>query len=193
MSWLKRLAGSLRLTKHEVGIVIVGLDNSGKTTLINQIKPKQKGGPSAAGVVETTPTVGFQMEQFTRNNIRFTVFDMSGQSRYRNLWEVYYTDVQAIIFVLDSTDRLRMCVAKDELEMLLQHASVRGRSIPILFFANKMDLPGSMSEVECMDALELAKVQAPWHITASNALTGDGVDDGIDWLAERLTGSASTK
>ena len=86
-----------------------------------------------------TPTVGFQMEQFTRNNIQFTIFDMSGQSRYRNLWEVYYVDVQvlqcgrpkavpsqgladkrvplppppqAIIFVLDSTDRLRMCVAK---------------------------------------------------------------------------------
>jgi ADP-ribosylation factor-like protein 6 len=62
--------------------------------------------------MDTTPTVGFQMEQFTRNNVKFTIFDMSGQSRYRNLWEVYYSDVQAIIFVLDSTDRLRMCVAK---------------------------------------------------------------------------------
>lgn len=44
--------------------------------------------------METTPTVGFQMEQFTRNNLKFTIFDMSGQSRYRNLWEVYYVDVQ---------------------------------------------------------------------------------------------------
>jgi ADP-ribosylation factor-like protein 6 len=90
--------------------------------------------------METTPTVGFQMEQFSRNNLKFTIFDMSGQSRYRNLWEVYYVDVQvsstsnikaqkctvgadlkthilyailqAVIFVIDSTDRLRMCVAK---------------------------------------------------------------------------------
>lgn len=44
--------------------------------------------------METTPTVGFQMEQFSRNNLKFTIFDMSGQSRYRNLWEVYYVDVQ---------------------------------------------------------------------------------------------------
>ena len=60
-------------------------------------------GPSGAGsssnFAETTPTVGFQMEQFTRNNIKFTVFDMSGQSRYRNLWEVYYADVQVSMYV----------------------------------------------------------------------------------------------
>ena len=34
------------------------------------------------------------------------------QGRYRNLWEKYYRDVQAIIFVVDSTDRIRMCVAQ---------------------------------------------------------------------------------
>lgn len=34
------------------------------------------------------------------------------QGRYRNLWEKYYSDVQAIIFVVDSTDRIRMCVAQ---------------------------------------------------------------------------------
>ena len=66
----------------------------------------------------------------------FTAFDMSGQGRYRNLWEHYYRDCQVaiiitpdinldifhqgIIFVVDSSDRLRMVVAKDELDMLLQ-------------------------------------------------------------------------
>ena len=45
---------------------------------------------------------------------------MSGQGRYRNLWEHYYRDCQGIIFVVDSSDRLRMVVAKDELDMLLQ-------------------------------------------------------------------------
>ena len=69
----------------------------------------------------------------------FTAFDMSGQGRYRNLWEHYYRDcqvhvymllltfvtldmptLQGIIFVVDSSDRLRMVVAKDELDMLLQ-------------------------------------------------------------------------
>ena len=44
-----------------------------------------------------------------------------------------------IIFCIDSTDLIRMCVAKDELESLLAHSELR--SVPILFFANKMDLP----------------------------------------------------
>jgi len=54
-------------------------------------------------------------------NVGFTAFDMSGQGRYRNLWEHYYKECQGIVFVIDSSDKLRMVVAKDELDMLLQH------------------------------------------------------------------------
>lgn len=63
---------------------------------------------------------------------------MSGQGRYRSLWEHYYADVQAIIFVLDSTDRIRMCVAKEELDLLLNHDLIKKSKAPIIFFANKV-------------------------------------------------------
>ena len=49
---------------------------------------------------------------------------MSGQGRYRNLWEHYYKETHAIIFVVDSADKLRMAVAKDELDQLLKHQSM---------------------------------------------------------------------
>ena len=78
------------------------------------------------------------MEEFSKNNISFTVYDMSGQGRYRSLWEHYYSDVQAIIFVIDSTDRLRMCVVKEELENLLEHDQIKNSNAPILFYANKV-------------------------------------------------------
>lgn len=78
------------------------------------------------------------MEEFAKNNINFTIYDMSGQGRYRSLWEHYYADAQAIIFVLDSTDRIRMCVAKDELDQLLNHPSIKESNCPLLFFANKV-------------------------------------------------------
>ena len=91
---------------------------------------------------EITPTVGFQVEEFSKNNINFTVYDMSGQGRYRSLWEHYYTDVEAIIFVLDSTDRLRICVAKDELIQLLSHEEIMKTKAPVLFFANKVSSEG---------------------------------------------------
>jgi ADP-ribosylation factor-like protein 6 len=91
-----------------------------------------------AKTIEVTPTVGFTIEEFSKNNISFTVYDMSGQGRYRSLWEYYYADVQAIIYVLDSTDKIRMCVAKEELEILLNHAEIKPVRIPVLFFANKV-------------------------------------------------------
>ncbi len=78
------------------------------------------------------------MEEFAKNNLHFTVYDMSGQTRYRSLWEHYYSEVQAIIFVLDSTDRIRMCVAKEELDTLLNHPEIQHSPAPILLFANKV-------------------------------------------------------
>ena len=42
------------------------------------------------------PTPGFGVEKFKMNKINFTVFDMSGQSKYRTLWEQYYSDAEVI-------------------------------------------------------------------------------------------------
>lgn len=44
----------------------------------------------------------------TPSGLTFTVFDMSGAGRYRVLWQHYYREAQAIVFVLDSADRLRL-------------------------------------------------------------------------------------
>jgi len=58
-------------------------------------------------------------------DLHFTMFDMSGQAKYRNLWEHYYTDTDAVIFVVDSADAVRMCVVKDELNTILAHKGTR--------------------------------------------------------------------
>lgn len=107
---------------------------------------------------------------------------------YRSLWETYYKDVGAIIFVIDSTDKIRMCVARDELDSMLKHSDVAGHRVPILFYANKMDLPAAMEPSDVMLNLGLEHISdKPWHIEASNSLTGEGVDKGITWLAEQLS------
>lgn len=150
---------------------------------ISRLNPKKAG--TAADVV---PTVGFQQEEFMRNNVNFTIFDMSGQGKYRSLWEQYYKDVEAVIYVLDSSDRMRACVSKEELGQLLGHVDIQGRKLPVLFFANKMDVPGAMTPEIVAEELELDKVRdKPWHIQSSNALSGDGVGEGIEWLCSQLT------
>ena len=58
------------------------------------------------------PTVGFNMEEFEKGGLQFSVFDMSGASKYRSLWEKYYKDAEAVVFVVDTSDKFRMCVVK---------------------------------------------------------------------------------
>lgn len=177
MGLFKRLFGGFG-AKKKVRIVVVGLDNSGKTTVLNTLKPKKAS-------LETVPTVGFSTEEFAKHGVNFCAFDMSGQSRYRNLWEHYYSDVEGIIVVIDATDKLRFAVVKDELETMLRDPRVAEKKIPILFLSNKMDLPTASPPVETMQALELEKItDRPWHIAACDALKGEGVEEATKWLVD---------
>uniref|UniRef100_A0A3Q3GSK3 ADP-ribosylation factor-like protein 6 n=1 Tax=Labrus bergylta TaxID=56723 RepID=A0A3Q3GSK3_9LABR len=179
MGLLDKLSGWLGLRKKEVNVMCLGLDNSGKTTIINQLKPTP--------AQEIVPTIGFNIEKFKSSSLSFTVFDMSGQGRYRNLWEHYYKESHAIIFVIDSSDKLRMVVAKEELDNLLNHEDICCKKIPVLFFANKMDLRDAMSSVKVTQMLCLENIKdKPWHICPSNAIKGEGLQEGLDWLQGNL-------
>ncbi|XP_067848943.1 ADP-ribosylation factor-like protein 6 isoform X1 [Heptranchias perlo] len=200
MGLFDKLAGWLGLKKKEVHVLCLGLDNSGKTTIINCLKP------SNAQVQDIVPTIGFSIENFKTSGLSFTVFDMSGQGRYRNLWEHYYKEGQAIIFVIDSSDKLRMVVAKEELDTLLNHPGknykkmdrnleeiqeytkdIKHRRIPILFFANKMDLRDALSSVKVSQMLSLENIKdKAWHICASDAIKGEGLQEGVDWLQDQI-------
>lgn len=180
MSLFTQLLTFLGIRKREVNVLVVGLDNSGKTTVMNHFKPRD------LKVQEIVPTVGFNVEKFALKNLKITAFDMSGQGRYRSLWEHYYKGIEAIIFVVDSSDTLRMVVAKDELETMLKHSDFRGKEIPFLFLANKIDLPEAMSASKISQILGLDELPNSWHIQGSNAMTGEGLDEGFMWLSEQL-------
>lgn len=63
----------------------------------------------------------------------------------------------------------------------------RSRKIPILFFANKMDMRESMSSVKVSQTLGLERIMdKPWHICASNAVTGEGLSEGVEWLTSQI-------
>ncbi|RXM92227.1 ADP-ribosylation factor-like protein 6 [Acipenser ruthenus] len=154
MGLFDKLAGWLGIKKKEVHVLCLGLDNSGKTTIINKLKP------SNAQTQDIVPTIGFSIEKFKTSR-----------------------EGQAIIFVIDSSDTLRMVVAKEELDTLLNHPDIKHRRMPILFFANKMDLRDALSSVKVSQLLCLENIKdKPWHICASDALKGEGLQEGVDWL-----------
>ncbi|GMH33963.1 hypothetical protein BSKO_01797 [Bryopsis sp. KO-2023] len=179
MGFLKRLLDALGLGGRKVNMLLVGLDNSGKTTIIERLKPQKNQSP------EVAPTVGFSVEEFSQGGLNFTVFDMSGAGRYRNLWEQYYREAEAVIFVVDSADKIRLAVVKDELDTMLGHKELG--KVPLLIFANKQDLPTALSPVEIAEGLNLDEIKdRGWQIVASNALTGDGLGKGMEWLGDKI-------
>ncbi len=174
----------LGLRRRDVSVLVVGLDNSGKSSLLNFLRPQETQNNYIV------PTVGFNVEHFSCKGLSFTAFDMSGQSRYRTLWGNYYRTTNGIIFVIDSSDKTRILVAREELQQLLSHPDILSRDIPILFFANKMDLRDALSDVGVSSALTLdGIINKSWHICSSNALKGDGVADGIEWLSSAIKAS----
>jgi ADP-ribosylation factor-like protein 6 len=140
-SFIMTMARAFGFLKEKASVIVIGLDNSGKTTLLHCL---QESGESKK-FFESTPTIGFAMETFRRGKLDFKCFDMSGQGKYRSLWETYYKDTQAIIWVIDSTDHFRMCEVKDELETTLNHPDIKDSDISILLFANKVRFSLSLS------------------------------------------------
>ncbi|KAJ6078299.1 hypothetical protein PENARI_c038G05457 [Penicillium arizonense] len=104
------LAKSLYLyatSKEEYSVLLLGLDNAGKTTLLSQIKalyqPRSDGAP-APNPGKTVPTVGQNVSTIPLPDMNLKIWDVGGQISMRGLWQSYYSSCHAIIFVVDSAD-----------------------------------------------------------------------------------------
>ncbi|KAJ9142160.1 putative ADP-ribosylation factor [Pleurostoma richardsiae] len=163
--------------KKEMRILMVGLDAAGKTTILYKLKLGE--------IVTTIPTIGFNVETVEYKNIQFTVWDVGGQDKIRPLWRHYFQNTQGIIFVVDSNDRDRIVEAREELQRMLNEDELRDAIL--LVFANKQDLPNAMNAAEITDKLGLHSLrQRAWYIQSTCATSGDGLYEGLEWLATTL-------
>ena len=165
---------------QEYKLIIVGLDNAGKTTALYKLHLGE--------VVMTQPTIGSNVEQVKHKNVSFEVWDLGGQTTLRQTWSSYYVNTAAVILMVDSTDRGRIGAVRDELFRLLSDESLEPKGLLVL--ANKQDLPDAMTVLELTDALQLHTVKGKqWHIQPSCALTGEGLREGLDWVCARCAGT----
>eukprot|EP00906_Rhabdomonas_costata_P022987 RCo033101 len=171
-SLLGRLFGG-----KEVRILILGLDNAGKTTILYKLQVGE--------VVSTIPTIGFNVETIKYNNIKFQVWDLGGQTSIRPYWRCYYSNTDAIIFVVDSADKDRISIAKQELYAMLEEEELK--DTVIMVFANKQDVKGCMTVEEVSEYLGLVNIKnRQWSIQKTSAVTGEGLYQGLDWLSNVL-------
>ncbi|PWW73584.1 ARF/SAR superfamily [Tuber magnatum] len=163
-------------SKKEVRILILGLDNAGKTTLLYRLKIGE--------VVTTVPTIGFNVESVTYKNLNFNVW-VCGQTSIRPYWRCYYANTAAVVFVVDATDHARLETAAEELQAMLNEDELREAAL--LVFANKQDQPGVLGAAEISEALKLPSLkERSWSIFGCSAVTGHGVNDGMDWLVKTV-------
>lgn len=162
---------------EEHKIVIVGLDNAGKTTILYQFLMNE--------VVHTSPTIGSNVEEVVWKNIHFIMWDIGGQESLRAAWNTYYSNTEFVILVIDSTDRERLTITKEELYKMLAHDDLNRAAV--LIFANKQDLKGSMTAAEISQQLNLTAIKTHrWQIQSCCALTGEGLYQGLEWICSQL-------
>jgi len=161
----------------ETRILILGLDGAGKTTILYRLQVGE--------VVTTIPTIGFNVETVTYKNLKFQVWDLGGQTSIRPYWRCYYANTDAVIYVVDSQDRDRIGISKQELVAMLEEEELRKAVLVVL--ANKQDMDGAMSATDVSNALGLAALKSrSWSIFKTSAIKGEGLDEAMDWLVDAL-------
>nr|KAG5714937.1 hypothetical protein BaRGS_000425 [Batillaria attramentaria] len=163
---------------------MVGLENTGKTTLLYRLKFGQ--------YMHTQSTVGFNCEKVEvrsgkAKGVTFSIWDVGGKDNMRPLWKSYLRSADGVIFVVDSADRERLEEARIELLRLVKGQNNPG-CLPTLILANKQDLPDSMSPEEVakeMSVQELSVTQQ-CELLPVCAVTGEGLSDAMDATFEMI-------
>jgi len=171
-------------TKDEFRVLILGVDKAGKTTLLEKLKSiylKGEGLPPDRVV----PTVGLNIGRIEDANAKLVFWDLGGQVGLRAIWEKYYEEAHAIMYVIDAATASSFEDAKSALDKVIRHEHLRGA--PLLIVANKQDLPGVINDEELAKFLNLKELdERPYMFQAVSAYDGRGIKSGIDWLVEQM-------
>mmetsp|Transcript_10930 Transcript_10930/g.25697 ORF Transcript_10930/g.25697 Transcript_10930/m.25697 type:complete len:199 (-) Transcript_10930:99-695(-) len=168
------------LQKEERRMILLGVDNAGKTTTLEQLKSLFGGKGMAADRI--APTVGLNIGRLQIDKVIAVFWDLGGHASFRSVWHNYYPEVQGIMFVVDSADAARIDEAKKILVEVLSHEKLRG--IPVICMANKQDISSALDVKEMSRLFNFEQIMAnrPFHVHPCCALKGQGLEAGVRWL-----------
>lgn len=155
---------------------MVGLDNSGKTTIVLKINGED------TSVIN--PTLGFNIKTIKYQKYSLNIWDVGGQKTIRSYWRNYFEQTDGLVWVVDSSDVRRLDDCRSELENLLKEERLAGASL--LVFANKQDIQGALKPEDIVKVLNLDSMDKTrhWQIAGCSAYTGEGLLEGFDWLVQ---------
>ncbi|XP_065071256.1 ADP-ribosylation factor-like protein 3 [Rhopilema esculentum] len=162
---------------QDMRILLLGLDNAGKTTILKAL--------ASEDISHIQPTQGFNIKSVQSAGIRLNVWDIGGQRRIRPYWKNYFDNTDVLIYVIDSADRARFEETGLELQELLEEPKLAG--VPVLIFANKQDLLSAARPSDIVDGLSLTSIKdRAWQIQPCSATTKEGLEHGLDWIRKNV-------
>lgn len=108
---LRTILKKMKRKEKEVRVLILGLDNAGKTTLL-----KKFNGEDTSTI---SPTLGFNIKTLDHRGFRMNMWDVGGQKSLRTYWRNYFESTDAVVWVVDSADKRRLQDCHDELHSLI--------------------------------------------------------------------------
>ncbi|KAJ7148639.1 ADP-ribosylation factor [Mycena crocata] len=174
--------------------MMLGLDASGKTTLLYRMKLGE--------IVQTIPTIGFNVETLrlkargrTDRLLNLTCWDVGGCGRgyLTGIFVQYAATADAIIWLIDSSDRSRLEESIQEfssiMERLAADRTIPQRTRPVLILATKQDAPNAM----LLDEIRLKVAPATRALSVfcvgtslTQSLSDGPLPDAFGWLLAAL-------
>jgi small GTP-binding protein len=161
-------------------VLVLGLDGAGKTSLNNFLEE----GPNNDS---PEPSLSFDTTEKKHKGIAFTLYDVSGAKKSRELWKHYYEDADAVVWVVDANDSGRFKESQEALAKAMKDAKM-SQDLPVVVLANKCDKKKASSTEDVADELKLADKlgDREYQIFATDCKSGEGVNEALDWMATQI-------
>eukprot|EP00128_Syssomonas_multiformis_P017393 Colp12_sorted_trinity150504_noHs@27668 len=177
--------------KNEFYVLIVGLDNGGKTTLLEKIKSLFNKNYKPLPRSKITSTVGLNVGKVDVGRVVLMFWDVGGQQELHSIWEKYFNECHAIIYVVDPCDQERLELSREVFERVVSDQSLKG--VPLLVWVNKQDAEQRLSIDEVKHVFNKSAHMIgsrDCHVSGTSGVIGDGIKEGIEWIVSRVERNA---